>query len=35
VKGALGPGHYLRNLAKDTAPDGRSWNDRIDKVQAC
>lgn len=35
VQGALGPNRYLRNLASDTAPDGRSWNDRIDRVKAC
>lgn len=35
VRGALGPNRYLRNLAQDTAPDGDSWNDRIDKYKAC
>jgi hypothetical protein len=35
VKGALGPNSYLRDLSKDTAPDGARWNDRIDQVKAC
>lgn len=35
VQGALGPNRYLRNLAQDTAPDGRSWNDRIDRIDPC
>jgi len=35
VQGALGAGGYLRDLAQDTAPDGRSWNDRIDRVRPC
>lgn len=32
---AVGPGHYFRNLSKDGAPDGRSWNDRISSVGPC
>lgn len=35
LQGALGPNRYLRNLARDTAPDGNSWNDRIETIQAC
>jgi hypothetical protein len=35
VGGTLGPNRYLRNLALNGAPDGRSWNDRIDIVDPC
>lgn len=35
VHGSLGPNRYLRNLANDRAPDGRSWNDRIDLIDVC
>lgn len=33
--GTVSPGGQRANLALDTAPDGRSWNDRIDKIWAC
>lgn len=33
--GRIAPGGQRANLALDTAPDGRSWNDRIDKIWAC
>lgn len=35
VAGSLGPNRYLRNLARNGAPDGGSWNDRIDVVDPC
>jgi len=35
VYGSLGPNSYWRNMAKNTASDGRSWNNRIDKVDPC
>lgn len=34
LQGALGANQYLRDLSQDTAPDGGSWNDRIDEIQA-
>jgi phospholipase/lecithinase/hemolysin len=35
VWGSLGSNRYLRDLSKDPAPDGRSWNDRIDLIDPC
>jgi hypothetical protein len=32
VRGALRPNAYLRDLKKDTAPDGGHWGDRIDAI---
>jgi hypothetical protein len=32
---AVGGDNYFRNLSKDTAPDGRSWNDRISSIGPC
>lgn len=31
----VGSHHYFRNLSYDTAPDGRSWNDRISSIGYC
>jgi peptidase inhibitor family I36 len=31
----VGAGSHFSDLARDTAPDGNSWNDRISSVGAC
>lgn len=31
----VGAGSHFADLARDTAPDGRSWNDRISSVGPC
>lgn len=35
VEGSLPPNSWWRDMTKDTAPDGRSWDNRIDVVNPC